>query len=131
MKSDKKSLHNWNEDWNRSKDFLKAAENNLKLNDYKTAANRAYFTAESAVIAALKFNSHPTPKEHKNIWTYSKLLKLEIDTFILLRDLYDMRLQADYGHVSDIVELNKDTLNEYLSKVKNLLASIQSKYNFE
>lgn len=85
MKSDKKSSDDWKKDWERAKNFLTAAENNLRLNDYKTAANRAYFTAESAVVAALKLNSKPVSKIHKNIWTYSKLLGLEIDTFSLYR----------------------------------------------
>ena len=74
MKSDKGYLHNWKDDWKRSKDFLKAAETNLKLEDYKTSANRIYFAAESAIVAGLKLSAKPISKNHKNIWTYSKLL---------------------------------------------------------
>lgn len=127
---DKKYLYDWKEDWSRAEDFLKAAENNLKLEDYKTAANRAYFAAESVIVAVLKFNSKPVSKNHKNIWTYSKLLNLETDTFDLLRNLYDMRLQADYGYVSDIIKLDKENLDKYLAKVKGLFQSIISKYKF-
>ena len=131
MKSGKKYSLSWEEDWKIAKDFLKAAENNFNLDDYKTAANRAYFTAESAIIAALKFNSQPVSKNHKNIWTYSKLLSLEIDTFSLLRELYDMRLQADYSNISYIIELSKDNLNIQLSKVRDLLKEISDKYKLE
>ncbi len=131
MKSDKKSSDDWKKDWERAKNFLTAAENNLKLDDYKTAANRAYFTAESAVVAALKLSSKPTSKIHKNIWTYSKLLGLEIDTFSLLRDLYDLRLQADYGNSSEIIELTSETLNDYMAQVKELCNMLKLKYNLE
>ncbi len=131
MKLDKKYSLSWEEDWKRAKDFLKAAENNFNIDDYKTAANRAYFSAERAIIAALKFNSLPVSKNHKNIWTYSKLLVLKIDIFSLLRELYDMRLQADYGNVSNIIELSKDNLNMQLSKVRDLLKEINDKYKLE
>ncbi|MBI1935477.1 HEPN domain-containing protein [Candidatus Woesearchaeota archaeon] len=131
MESDKKYLYDWKEDWSRSKDFLKAAEANFKLDDFKTAANRAYFTAESAIVAALKLNSKPVSKSHKNIWELSKLLELEIDTYGLLRDLYDMRLQADYGHVSYIAKLDKETLNNYLTKIKQMLEIITKKYGID
>ena len=131
MKSGKKYLYSWKEDWNRAKDFFKAAETNFKLDDFKTTANRAYFTAESAIIAALKFNSKPVSKNHKNIWALSNLLGLEINTYDLLRDLYDMRLQADYGYVSDIIVINKDNTNKYLSRVRDLLKEIGNKYKLE
>ena len=74
MKSDKESLSEWKADWNRSTEFLKAAENNFKLDDLKITANRIYFTAESAINAALKFDTKPISTIHKNIWVNSKLL---------------------------------------------------------
>lgn len=131
MKSDKKYLYDWREDWLMAKDFLEAAEANFRLNDFRTAANRIYFTAESAVVAALKFNSKPVSKNHKNIWMLSNLLGLGINTHELLRDLYDMRLQADYGYVSNMVKLDKDNIDRYLSNVRDLLKEIKNKFKLK
>lgn len=131
MKSDKKFLPEWKDDWNRAKDFLKSAENNLNLQDYKTAANRIYFSAESAVVAALKFSSKPISTNHKNIWELSKLLEMDMDIYSLLRDLYDSRLQADYGYTSNITVLNSESVNKSLLKVKKLLSDIEKKYKFK
>ena len=131
MKSGKIYLHNWKEDWQRAKDFLKAAEANLNLGDFKTSANRSYFTAESAVIASLKLSSKPVSKNHKNIWELSNLLEVGINTHDLLRELYDLRMQADYGYMSSEKILDKETVSAYLLKVKELLNAIKKKYKLD
>lgn len=118
-------------DWKRALEFLKSAETNLKLKDIKTAANRGYFAAETSILACLKKKLKKFPKEHKNIWTYSKLLDLDIDSFSLLRELYDLRLQADYGRMSEIVELSEESVKDYLKKVEGLIDIIKKKYNFK
>ena len=111
----------------RALEFLKAVENNLKIGDIKTAANREYFAAESAIVAYLQKKFKKVPKEHANIWTYSKLLGLEVDTFSLLRELYDLRLQADYGKSSEIVQLDEAAVKIYLKKVSDLIKKIKAK----
>ncbi len=84
-------------DWNRAKDFILAAEANLKLNDFKTSANREYFACESAVVAVLKLKGIYAPKEHKKIWEKSVLVEQGLKQ--LLRELYDLRLITAKAHL--------------------------------
>ncbi|MDD4878417.1 MAG: HEPN domain-containing protein [Candidatus Nanoarchaeia archaeon] len=106
-------------DWERAEGFLKAAESNLRLNDYRTAANREYFACESAVCAVLKLKGIAVRREHKDIWVKSAFISQNAKS--LLRELYDLRLQADYGKASVITPLSYDIAEEYLEKVKEFI----------
>lgn len=119
----------YSSDWNRAKSFLAAAEANLKLDDFKTAANREYFACERAVVAVLKLKGIRAPSVHKKIWEKSALV--EQNSIHLLRSLYDLRLQADYGKSSFIVPLNMQTAEEYLEKVKSFIALLEKKYKMD
>lgn len=96
------------------------------LEDYKTTANREYFACESAVVSVLKLNGFSSPAEHKRIWKESR--NLEPNPARLLQELYDLRLQADYGKQSFIVPLSRENVEEYLKKVRWLIAKLKEKY---
>jgi len=113
-------------EWLRAKEFFEAAEANFSRGDVNTAANREYFAAERAVVALLKIETGQEFKNHKNIWDASRILNLDVDIYGLLRSLYDLRLQADYGKEFSIVPLTMGSAKEYLAKVKALLEKIES-----
>lgn len=113
-------------EWKRAKDFLAAAEANLKLDDVNTAANREYFAAERAIVALLHAKTGQKFKEHRKIWDASRVLSLSSDTYKLLRELYDLRLQADYGKAFSIVPLTKENVKAYLQRIRALLKEIES-----
>jgi len=115
-------------DWGRAMGFLKAAESNLKLNDYRTAANREYFACESAVSAVLKLKGIKARKEHKDIW--DKAAFVCPDGKRLLRELYDLRLQADYGKASFIVPLSQEIAEEYLVRLKAFVGKLAFENGF-
>lgn len=119
------------DEWKRAKDFLESARNNLNLNDIKTTANREYFAVERAVVCLLLIENKKVPKNHKIIWEMSKLLSIETNVHELMRKLYDLRLQADYGKVSDIAVLNKETVNDYLNQIEVVMKTIERKYNLK
>ena len=119
------------DEWNRAKDFLKAAKVNMELNDIKTVANREYFAMERAVIVSLLIENKKVPKNHKEIWEMSRYLDFGINVSELMRKLYDLRLQADYGKISDIVELNKENVANYLKEIELVIKKIKEKYKLE
>ncbi|MDI6737258.1 MAG: hypothetical protein QME12_01955 [Nanoarchaeota archaeon] len=57
--------------------------------------------------------------EHKEIWVKSAFISPNAK--LLLRELYDLRLQADYGKASVITPLSYDIAEEYLEKVKEFI----------
>jgi len=108
-----------------------AAKSNLELNDIKTVANREYFTVERAVVAMLLIENKKVPRSHKKIWEMSKILDLDFDVYDLMRKLYDLRLQADYGKVSNVTELNRDSVIYYLKQLELIIKIIKDKYKLE
>ena len=124
-------VKNYTNEWNRSKEFLKAAKSNLELNDIKTVANREYFAMERAVVSALLIENKKVSRNHKKIWEMSKFLDLDFDVYTLMRKLYDLRLQADYGKISDIIELNDDNVIYYLKQLELAIKKIKEKYKLE
>ena len=127
MKLVKKYLN----EWKRANDFLNAARNNLKLGDLKTVANREYFALERAIVSVLLMENKKVSKNHKKIWGMSRFLDLDVDVFNLMRRLYDLRLQADYGKISDIVELSEENITNYLNQVELLIKRIKEKYKLK
>ncbi len=114
------------DEWKRALEFLEAVKRNLKDGDIKTAANREYFALERAVICCLMIKSDKALKNHRKIWELSR--DLDIDVYDLLRELYDLRLQADYGKSSEITELNEKTIGEYLDKVEKTFEDLRERY---
>lgn len=117
------------DEWKRANDFLNAAKTNLEWGDLKTTANREYFALERAIVCVLLMENKKVFKNHKKIWEMSK--SLDLDVFSLMRKLYDLRLQADYGKISDIVELNRGNVIDYLNQVELLIKKIRKKYNLK
>ena len=42
-----------------------------------------------------------------------------------------LRLQADYGKIPNIVELNEQNVKYYLDKIELIMKKIKEKYNIE
>ena len=82
-------MKKYTDEWNRAKDFLKAARANIEIKDIKTVANREYFAMERAVVVALLIENKRAPKNHKEIWEMSRYLDLGINIHELMRILYD------------------------------------------
>lgn len=116
-------------EWNRAKDFLAASKRNLEESDLKTAANRLYFACERAAVAGLRAANRKVPKHHKVVWMLSRYLGLGYDCYKLLRKLYDLRLQADYGKSSKIVELTTESLKEQIAEADKMFETIKNKFH--
>lgn len=114
------------DEWKRALEFLEAVKRNLKEGDIKTAANREYFALERAVVSCLMIKFDKDLKNHQKIWELSKNLDAGVSD--LLRELYDLRLQADYGKSSEIVALNEKVIKNYLEKIETLLKKLKEKY---
>jgi uncharacterized protein (UPF0332 family) len=115
-------------EWNRAKDFLAAAKRNLEESDLRTAANRAYFSAERAVVACLMCRKIKIPKHHKVVWYMCNLLNINYDAYTLLRRLYDLRLQADYGKSSKIIELTNESLNQHIAEIEKMMEDMKIRF---
>lgn len=120
-----KNLSEWQDDWQKAKRFFNSSLRNLNLGDVETAANRLYFSGERAAVAWLKKNKVSVPPDHQQIWFLSKKIAIPTNSNALLRELYDLRLQADYGKRFEIAVLNKETVKNYLSKTRKLLEEIE------
>lgn len=105
-------------------EFLDVSKNNLN-SSLKTSANRIYFALERAVVSYLYFKKINIPKNHQKLWELSSEF-LGDGFYKILRELYDLRMQADYGIVSVFVVLNKDILKKYLIEVEFLINKIKS-----
>jgi len=81
-----------------AEEFLKSAKNSLEFS-MRTSANRLYFALEKAVVSYILFRGGEIPKNHQKIWEFSSSL-LEQEYYTVLRELYDLRMQADYGRIS-------------------------------
>jgi len=114
------------DEWKRALDFINAVKNNLKVGDFKTAANREYFALESAVVCCLIVKFDKELKNHQKIWELSR--ELDSGVYDLLRELYDLRLQADYGKAFEIVELNEKIVKDYLGKIEGVFEKFKKRY---
>jgi len=93
-----------------AEEFLQVSKNSLDLS-LRTSANRLYFAFEKAVISYLLFNQKKVPKNHYNH----------------LRNLYDLRMQADYGNVSLFVEFNKKIVEKNIFLSEKLIKKIKER----
>ena len=106
-----------------AKEFIEVAKRSIELSP-KSCANRIYFAFEKAVIAYLLFKDINIPKNHKKIWDVSSELLGE-EYYVLFRELYDLRMQADYGRTSIFVKLDMRVLKKKIILVENLMAKIK------
>ncbi len=118
-------MSEWQDDWQKAKRFFNSSLHNLTRGDIETSVNRLYFSAERASAAWLKKNKISVPPDHQQIWFLSQRIAISINSHALLRELYDLRLQADYGKRFEIAVLNKETVKNYLSKTRRLLEEIE------
>lgn len=109
-----------------AKEFLNSAKFNLDCS-LRTSANRLYFALEKAVIAYFLFMKMKIPKNHQKLWEISAKFLGE-DYYKTLRELYDLRMQADYGLVSIFVNLTKENLINYLPRVEFLIKRIKKNF---
>ena len=108
-----------------AEEFLMTAKKNQN-SSLRTSANRLYFALEKAVIAYLYFKDVKVSKNHQKLWELSDSL-LGKEYYSLLRDLYDLRMQADYGNISVFADLNAKTIKENIDKVESLISKLKLK----
>jgi len=106
-----------------SEEFLEIAKINSNLS-FRSSANRLYFSFEKAVISYLLFKGLKVPKNHQKMWELCSE-HLGEEYYSHLRQLYDLRMQGDYGNISTFVLLTKETLQENISKTEVLIKSIR------
>lgn len=106
-----------------AEEFLDVAKKNMKSSP-RTSANRLYFAFEKAVTSYFCFKNIKIPKNHQKLWEISAEY-LGGDYYSLLRSLYDLRMQADYGAVSIFVDLDEKVLKENFIKVEFLINKIK------
>lgn len=111
------------EDFNRAKKALDSARRNFEEGDALTAANRIFVACENAVYACMKLKFGGTTISRKRI-----ILKMEIISPLMMElyeRSYDLRVQADYGKKSRIVELNRERVDEIIQKVEKLILGVE------
>lgn len=108
-----------------AEEFLKVSKNNLN-SSLKTSANRLYFAFERAVSAFFIYQNIKIPKNHRKLWEISAEFLGE-DYYKIFRELYDLRLQADYGEVSFFIKLDKKSVAENINKVEKLIGDIKKR----
>ena len=106
-----------------AEEFLEIAKKNLNLS-MRTSANRLYFSVEKAAISYLLFKNAKVPKNPQKIWELSANLLGE-KYYNLLRVLYDLRMQADYGNISIFADLTKENLNKNIFQAEVLIKKIK------
>ena len=112
-----------------AEEFLEIAKKNLPAS-LRTSANRLYFALEKAVIAYFYFKKIKIPRNHQKLWELSAELLGE-NYYSLLRELYDLRMQADYGNTSIFVELSVRVIIENIEKVKDLIGELKRKIKYK
>jgi hypothetical protein len=112
-----------------AEEFLVVAKNNLN-SSLRTSANRIYFAFEKAVIAYLSFLNLKVSKNHKKIWEISAK-ELGEEYYSLFRELYDLRMQADYGAASIIVPFNNHVISQKIFETEALINKIKNKLDIK
>ncbi len=111
------------EDFSRAKNALVSAKRNFEEGDRLTAANRVFVACENAVYACMKLKFGGTTISRKRI-----LLNMESVSPLMMElyeRSYDLRVQADYGRKSRIVEFSKERVEEIIKKVEKLIFDIE------
>ncbi len=107
-----------------AEEFLESDKINVN-HSLRTSANRLYFALEKAVSAFLLFKKRAVPKNHQKIWELTAELLGE-KYYQMLRELYDLRMQADYGTMSIILPFNEIIVKEKLIEVESLVFDIKN-----
>jgi len=111
------------EDFDRAKNAFASAKRNFDEEDMFTAANRLFVACENAVYACMKLKLGGTTISRKRI--ILKINSISPMMMELYERSYDLRVQADYGGKSKIVEFNKERIGEIIIKVQKLISDIE------
>ena len=110
-------------DLKRAKDALRSAERNIEENDIYTAANRAFVSCENSIYVLLKFRFGSSSISRQRILT--RLKDINPNAKEIYNKSYDLRVQADYGRISQTLPLNKENLNGILTRIRNLINEVE------
>ncbi len=116
---------NYSDEFKIAEEFLRISKSNLE-SSMRTSANRIYFAMEKAVTAYFYFKKIRVPKNHQKLWELSAKTPGE-EYYSVLRNLYDLRMQADYGSASVFVGLNIENIKENINKVEDLIYKLKQK----
>jgi len=112
------------EDFDRAKTAFASARRNFDEGDLFTAANRLFVACENAVYACMKLRFGGTTISRKRI--ILKIQSISPRMMELYERSYDLRVQADYGRKSRIVEFNKECIGEMINNVEKLIMDIEN-----
>jgi uncharacterized protein (UPF0332 family) len=112
------------EDFDRAKTAFASARRNFDEGDLFTAANRLFVACENAVYACMKLRFGGTTISRKRI--ILKIQSISPRMMELYERSYDLRVQADYGRKSRIVEFNKERIGEMINNVEKLIMDIET-----
>jgi len=112
------------EDFDRAKTAFASARRNFDEGDLFTTANRLFVACENAVYACMKFRFGGTTISRKRI--ILKIQGISPRMMELYEHSYDLRVQADYGRKSRIVEFNKERIGEMINQVEKLIIDIEN-----
>jgi uncharacterized protein (UPF0332 family) len=111
------------QDFDRARKAFASAMRNFEEDDLFTASNRLFVACENAVYACMKLKFGGTTISRKRI--IMKIESISPSMMELYEHSYDLRVQADYGRKSRIVELNKERVGEMIDKVQKLILDIE------
>lgn len=112
------------EDFNRAKNAFVSAMRNFDDNDLFTTANRLFVACENAVYVCMKLRFGGTTISRKRI--ILKIGSISPRMMELYERSYDLRVQADYGRKSRIIELDKERVTELIDKIQKLILDIEN-----
>jgi uncharacterized protein (UPF0332 family) len=116
-------------DLKRAKDALKSAERNFEEEDIYAAANRIFVACENSIYALLKHKFGSSSISRQRVLT--RLKEINPGAKEIYNKAYDLRVQSDYGRVSQIIPLNKENINKILNKVKTLINEVEQEIKRE
>ena len=106
---------------------LDQAKKNLQINCLEVTANRLYYAAYYAASALLlsqgiatKSHSGLITQMHKN---YIKTGILTVEEGSLFRVMFDLRHEGDY---EDFVDVEREDIEEYIPRVKELVEKLKN-----
>jgi len=107
-------------------EFLQSAETNMAANDFKTAANRSYYSIFHSMRAVLAFDSFDSKKHSGIISTFNKdYIKTKIfpaEFSKIIKNAFEVRNDSDYD---EFYIISKESVAAQIEDAKAFLAAVR------
>lgn len=113
------------DDFHRARNAFVSAKKNFEDDDVSAASNRVFVACENAIYARLKIMFGNTTFSRSRI--VLKIGSISPSLKKLYERSYDMRVQADYGRRSRIVELNRKNVEDVIKETESLISDTETK----